>query len=110
MGPGETSRGACPVGMRDKSRLLLFWNLRTFLPLVQDYQEKSLSSKRGLAWSKRNSGQPETNLFFMILSAGVELTGTSFSEITATISRVTFVLSDTYYKRGVPFFGQVGKP
>uniref|UniRef100_A0A8C5JCM5 Alpha-2-macroglobulin n=1 Tax=Junco hyemalis TaxID=40217 RepID=A0A8C5JCM5_JUNHY len=38
---------------------------------------------------------------------GVELTGTSFSEITATISRVTFELSDTYYKRGVPFFGQV---
>uniref|UniRef100_A0A8C3RAR9 Alpha-2-macroglobulin n=1 Tax=Cyanoderma ruficeps TaxID=181631 RepID=A0A8C3RAR9_9PASS len=38
---------------------------------------------------------------------GVELTGTSFSEITTTISRVTFVLSDTYYKRGVPFFGQV---
>ncbi|KAM7032187.1 alpha-2-macroglobulin [Passerculus sandwichensis] len=38
---------------------------------------------------------------------GVELTGTSFSEITTTISRVTFELSDTYYKRGVPFFGQV---
>uniref|UniRef100_A0A8D2NDC7 A2ML1 protein n=1 Tax=Zonotrichia albicollis TaxID=44394 RepID=A0A8D2NDC7_ZONAL len=36
---------------------------------------------------------------------GMELTGTSFSEITATISRVTFELSDTYYKRGVPFFG-----
>uniref|UniRef100_A0A8C5NQP5 Alpha-2-macroglobulin-like n=1 Tax=Junco hyemalis TaxID=40217 RepID=A0A8C5NQP5_JUNHY len=40
---------------------------------------------------------------------GVELTGTSFSEITATISRVTFELSDTYYKRGVPFFGQYQK-
>ncbi|XP_030124054.4 alpha-2-macroglobulin isoform X2 [Taeniopygia guttata] len=38
---------------------------------------------------------------------GVELTGTSFSEITTTISRVIFELSDTYYKRGVPFFGQV---
>uniref|UniRef100_A0A8C0UMY6 Alpha-2-macroglobulin-like n=1 Tax=Cyanistes caeruleus TaxID=156563 RepID=A0A8C0UMY6_CYACU len=38
---------------------------------------------------------------------GVELTGTSFSEITSTISRVMFALSDTYYKRGVPFFGQV---
>uniref|UniRef100_A0A8C5TPJ6 Alpha-2-macroglobulin n=1 Tax=Malurus cyaneus samueli TaxID=2593467 RepID=A0A8C5TPJ6_9PASS len=38
---------------------------------------------------------------------GVELTGTSFSEITTTISKVTFVPSDTYYKRGVPFFGQV---
>ncbi|XP_063004724.1 alpha-2-macroglobulin [Melospiza melodia melodia] len=38
---------------------------------------------------------------------GVELTGTSFSEITTTISKVTFELSDTYYKRGVPFFGQV---
>uniref|UniRef100_A0A8C5TNV2 Alpha-2-macroglobulin n=1 Tax=Malurus cyaneus samueli TaxID=2593467 RepID=A0A8C5TNV2_9PASS len=37
---------------------------------------------------------------------GVELTGTSFSEITTTISKVTFVPSDTYYKRGVPFFGQ----
>ncbi|KFO60046.1 Alpha-2-macroglobulin, partial [Corvus brachyrhynchos] len=38
---------------------------------------------------------------------GVELTGTSFSEITTTISRIEFALSDTYYKRGVPFFGQV---
>uniref|UniRef100_A0A8C9MET9 Alpha-2-macroglobulin-like n=1 Tax=Serinus canaria TaxID=9135 RepID=A0A8C9MET9_SERCA len=38
---------------------------------------------------------------------GVELTGTSFSEITTTISRVIFELSDTYYKRGIPFFGQV---
>uniref|UniRef100_A0A8C9L2H1 Alpha-2-macroglobulin-like n=1 Tax=Serinus canaria TaxID=9135 RepID=A0A8C9L2H1_SERCA len=37
---------------------------------------------------------------------GVELTGTSFSEITTTISRVIFELSDTYYKRGIPFFGQ----
>uniref|UniRef100_A0A8C3XYM0 Alpha-2-macroglobulin n=1 Tax=Catharus ustulatus TaxID=91951 RepID=A0A8C3XYM0_CATUS len=41
---------------------------------------------------------------------GVELTGTGFSEITTTISKVTFALSDTYYKRGLPFFGQVGKP
>lgn len=48
--------------------------------------------------------------FFMLLSAGVELTGTSFSEITTTISKIVFALSDTYYKRGVPFFGQVGKP
>uniref|UniRef100_A0A8C3TWX6 Alpha-2-macroglobulin n=1 Tax=Catharus ustulatus TaxID=91951 RepID=A0A8C3TWX6_CATUS len=38
---------------------------------------------------------------------GVELTGTGFSEITTTISKVTFALSDTYYKRGLPFFGQV---
>ncbi|NXK41924.1 A2MG protein, partial [Piprites chloris] len=38
---------------------------------------------------------------------GVELTGTSFSEITSTISRITFEHSDSYYKRGIPFFGQV---
>ncbi|KAJ7399906.1 hypothetical protein BTVI_111483 [Pitangus sulphuratus] len=38
---------------------------------------------------------------------GVELTGTSFSEITSTISKITFEHSDSYYKRGIPFFGQV---
>ncbi|XP_027579703.1 alpha-2-macroglobulin [Pipra filicauda] len=38
---------------------------------------------------------------------GVEFTGTSFSEITSTISRITFEHSDSYYKRGIPFFGQV---
>ncbi|NXU52220.1 A2MG protein, partial [Turnix velox] len=38
---------------------------------------------------------------------GVELTGTSFSEITATISKITFENSDSRYKPGIPFFGQV---
>ncbi|KAJ7419872.1 alpha-2-macroglobulin-like protein [Willisornis vidua] len=38
---------------------------------------------------------------------GMELSGTSFSEITNTISRVSFENSDSYYKRGIPFFGQV---
>ncbi|NWQ77752.1 A2MG protein, partial [Columbina picui] len=38
---------------------------------------------------------------------GVELTGTSFSEITTTISKITFEHSDSYYKPGIPFFGQV---
>ncbi|NXE16604.1 A2MG protein, partial [Lophotis ruficrista] len=38
---------------------------------------------------------------------GVELTGTSFSEITATISKITFEHSDSHYKPGIPFFGQV---
>ncbi|NWI96005.1 A2MG protein, partial [Pitta sordida] len=38
---------------------------------------------------------------------GVELTATSFSEITSTISRITFENLDSYYKRGIPFFGQV---
>ncbi|NXC37818.1 A2MG protein, partial [Penelope pileata] len=38
---------------------------------------------------------------------GVVLTGTSFSEITATISKITFENSDSYYKPGIPFFGQV---
>ncbi|NXD86604.1 A2MG protein, partial [Halcyon senegalensis] len=38
---------------------------------------------------------------------GVELTGTSFSEITTTISKITFELSDSHYKPGIPFFGQV---
>ncbi|KFQ80106.1 Alpha-2-macroglobulin, partial [Phoenicopterus ruber ruber] len=38
---------------------------------------------------------------------GVELTGTSFSEITTTISKITFEYSDSHYKPGIPFFGQV---
>ncbi|XP_064318863.1 alpha-2-macroglobulin [Phalacrocorax carbo] len=38
---------------------------------------------------------------------GVELTGTSFSEITTTISKITFEHSDSHYKPGIPFFGQV---
>ncbi|XP_009979068.1 PREDICTED: alpha-2-macroglobulin-like, partial [Tauraco erythrolophus] len=38
---------------------------------------------------------------------GVELTGTGFSEITATISKITFEHSDSHYKPGIPFFGQV---
>ncbi|XP_010001340.1 PREDICTED: alpha-2-macroglobulin [Chaetura pelagica] len=38
---------------------------------------------------------------------GVELTGTSFSEITTTISKVIFEHSDSHYKPGIPFFGQV---
>uniref|UniRef100_A0A672V6X4 Alpha-2-macroglobulin n=1 Tax=Strigops habroptila TaxID=2489341 RepID=A0A672V6X4_STRHB len=38
---------------------------------------------------------------------GVELTGTSFSEITTTITKITFENPDTHYKPGIPFFGQV---
>ncbi|KFQ51204.1 Alpha-2-macroglobulin, partial [Nestor notabilis] len=38
---------------------------------------------------------------------GVELTGTSFSEITTTITKITFENTDTHYKPGIPFFGQV---
>ncbi|XP_008945184.1 PREDICTED: alpha-2-macroglobulin-like, partial [Merops nubicus] len=38
---------------------------------------------------------------------GVELAGRSFSEITSTISKITFEHSDSYYKPGIPFFGQV---
>ncbi|XP_009465522.1 PREDICTED: alpha-2-macroglobulin-like [Nipponia nippon] len=38
---------------------------------------------------------------------GVELTGSSFSEITPTISKISFEHSDSYYKPGLPFFGQV---
>ncbi|XP_068022131.1 alpha-2-macroglobulin-like [Melanerpes formicivorus] len=38
---------------------------------------------------------------------GLELTGTSFSEITTTISKITFENSDSHYKPGIPFFGQV---
>uniref|UniRef100_A0A672V667 Alpha-2-macroglobulin n=1 Tax=Strigops habroptila TaxID=2489341 RepID=A0A672V667_STRHB len=37
---------------------------------------------------------------------GVELTGTSFSEITTTITKITFENPDTHYKPGIPFFGQ----
>uniref|UniRef100_A0A8B9N566 Alpha-2-macroglobulin n=1 Tax=Accipiter nisus TaxID=211598 RepID=A0A8B9N566_9AVES len=36
---------------------------------------------------------------------GVELTGTSFSEITTTISKITFEHSDSRYKPGIPYFG-----
>uniref|UniRef100_A0A8C4JDK4 Alpha-2-macroglobulin n=1 Tax=Dromaius novaehollandiae TaxID=8790 RepID=A0A8C4JDK4_DRONO len=38
---------------------------------------------------------------------GVELTGASFSEITTTISKITFEQTDSHYKPGIPFFGQV---
>ncbi|KAI6079819.1 Alpha-2-macroglobulin [Aix galericulata] len=38
---------------------------------------------------------------------GVVLTGTSFSKITNTISKITFEDSDSHYKPGIPFFGQV---
>uniref|UniRef100_A0A8B9YXD6 Alpha-2-macroglobulin n=1 Tax=Buteo japonicus TaxID=224669 RepID=A0A8B9YXD6_9AVES len=38
---------------------------------------------------------------------GVELTGTSFSEITTTISKIIFEHSDSRYKPGIPYFGQV---
>ncbi|XP_068557479.1 alpha-2-macroglobulin [Anas acuta] len=38
---------------------------------------------------------------------GVVLTGTSFSKITSTISKITFEDSDSHYKPGIPFFGQV---
>uniref|UniRef100_A0A8C8SR88 Alpha-2-macroglobulin n=1 Tax=Pelusios castaneus TaxID=367368 RepID=A0A8C8SR88_9SAUR len=37
----------------------------------------------------------------------VELTGTGSSEITSTISKVTFEQVDSHYKPGIPFFGQV---
>uniref|UniRef100_A0A8B9Z2P3 Alpha-2-macroglobulin n=1 Tax=Buteo japonicus TaxID=224669 RepID=A0A8B9Z2P3_9AVES len=37
---------------------------------------------------------------------GVELTGTSFSEITTTISKIIFEHSDSRYKPGIPYFGQ----
>ncbi|OXB56297.1 hypothetical protein ASZ78_002122, partial [Callipepla squamata] len=38
---------------------------------------------------------------------GIVLTGASFSEITTTVSKITFENSDSYYKPGIPFFGQV---
>uniref|UniRef100_H0UT45 Alpha-2-macroglobulin n=1 Tax=Cavia porcellus TaxID=10141 RepID=H0UT45_CAVPO len=38
---------------------------------------------------------------------GVQLTGTGFSEITATITKLSFVKVDSYVRPGVPFFGQV---
>ncbi|XP_069719677.1 alpha-2-macroglobulin-like isoform X2 [Phaenicophaeus curvirostris] len=38
---------------------------------------------------------------------GVELTGTSFSEITTTISKIIFEHTSSHYKPGIPFFGQV---
>ncbi|XP_053925174.1 alpha-2-macroglobulin isoform X2 [Cuculus canorus] len=38
---------------------------------------------------------------------GVELTGNSFSEITNTISKITFERTSSHYKPGIPFFGQV---
>lgn len=38
---------------------------------------------------------------------GVQLTGTGFSEITATISKLSFVKVDSHVRPGIPFFGQV---
>ncbi|XP_036614485.1 alpha-2-macroglobulin-like [Trichosurus vulpecula] len=37
----------------------------------------------------------------------VELTGTGSCDITDVISKVTFVNTDSHYRRGLPFFGQV---
>ncbi|XP_058414822.1 alpha-2-macroglobulin [Diceros bicornis minor] len=38
---------------------------------------------------------------------GVELTGSASSEITSTITKVSFVTVDSNFRRGIPFFGQV---
>uniref|UniRef100_A0A452GNL3 Alpha-2-macroglobulin bait region domain-containing protein n=1 Tax=Gopherus agassizii TaxID=38772 RepID=A0A452GNL3_9SAUR len=38
---------------------------------------------------------------------GVELTGTGSSEITDTMSKISFEQVDSHYKPGMPFFGQV---
>ncbi|KAM6162666.1 alpha-2-macroglobulin [Erethizon dorsatum] len=38
---------------------------------------------------------------------GVQLTGTGSSEITATITKLSFVRMDSHVRPGVPFFGQV---
>lgn len=66
-------------------------------------------AKEGWPGVKVTPGKATANYFFVLLPAGVELTGTSFSEITTTISKITFEHSDSHYKPGIPFFGQVGK-
>ncbi|XP_075758464.1 alpha-2-macroglobulin-like isoform X1 [Pelodiscus sinensis] len=38
---------------------------------------------------------------------GVELTGTDSSEITGTMSKISFEQVDSHYRPGIPFFGQV---
>ncbi|XP_074858372.1 alpha-2-macroglobulin-like isoform X2 [Carettochelys insculpta] len=38
---------------------------------------------------------------------GVELTGTGSSEITGTMSKISFAQVDSYYRPGIPFFGEV---
>lgn len=38
---------------------------------------------------------------------GVELTGKATTEITRTITKLSFVKVDSYFRQGIPFFGQV---
>nr|XP_034960986.1 alpha-2-macroglobulin-like [Zootoca vivipara] len=57
---------------------------------------------------KRDSSQMKLEVEGKIVEegTGVELTGNAFSTITATLSTVTFENVDTYYKPGIPLFGQ----
>lgn len=54
----------------------------------------------------RESILPKVNLFFPSFSE-VELTGKGTTEITRTITKLSFVKVDSDARRGIPFFGQV---
>lgn len=49
---------------------------------------------------------PKKNLFISSFSE-VELTGRGSSEITRTITKLSFVKVDSNFRQGIPFFGQV---
>ncbi|XP_053235636.1 alpha-2-macroglobulin-like [Podarcis raffonei] len=57
---------------------------------------------------KRDSSEMKLEVEGKIVEegTGVELTGNAFSTITSTLSTVTFEKVDTYYKPGIPLFGQ----
>uniref|UniRef100_A0A452R535 Alpha-2-macroglobulin n=1 Tax=Ursus americanus TaxID=9643 RepID=A0A452R535_URSAM len=46
-------------------------------------------------------------LFFFFFFPEVELTGKGSTEITRTITKLSFVKVDPYFRQGIPFFGQV---
>uniref|UniRef100_A0A8C7AP04 Alpha-2-macroglobulin n=1 Tax=Neovison vison TaxID=452646 RepID=A0A8C7AP04_NEOVI len=50
---------------------------------------------------------PEKLIFFFSFFPEVELTGKKSTEITTTITKLSFIKVDPYFRRGIPFFGQV---
>lgn len=50
---------------------------------------------------------PKNDLHFSSFFPDVELTGRGLSEITRTITELSFVQVDPHFRQGIPFFGQV---
>lgn len=103
--PRGHQQNRLPSKRKEKSRLPLL-DFKTFLLIFQEHQLNGCPAKEG--WSGVILVR-EMQINPSCFSAGTVLTGTSFSEITTTISKITFENSDSYYKPGIPFFGQVGE-